>query len=176
MRAQTASVGRMSSAASMMSDGGVSLSSKTIGVYSRPQTTQRLVDKSSSVWREFLNGVKRRKRLIARINEMALEPEVSSSMLKRFLLELRALTLTLIEDALEIEYRSKLGGTKPNRSRALPQQLPPLAASSALGPAVLCHTLPFVAPHTRQCSCSPAACGATLLVPLPSDQAGAAQC
>jgi hypothetical protein len=91
------------------------------------------VDKKSLVFREFTSAVKRRKRLLARLEEMGNEQEQSSGMLKRYLLELRSLTLALIEDALEIEYRSKVTGSLKGRSRGGgPAQLPPLAASSVL--------------------------------------------
>ena len=67
--------------------------------------SKQLIDKSSIVWKDFLTGIKRRKTLINRLREAASDSTASMMILKRQLLEIRELTLTLIEDALEIEYR-----------------------------------------------------------------------
>ena len=103
---------------------------RTKGPLSRPATSHRLVDKKSVVFREFTATLKRRKRLIKHLSDLAMDAGSSSSMLKRYLMELRSLTLTMIEDALEIEYRSKLTTIQPKMKGRPPQQLPPLAASN----------------------------------------------
>ena len=105
----------------------------------RAQTSHRLVDKSSIVWRDFLNGVKRRKRTLHKLREVAVDGASTSGLLKRLLLEVRQMTLRIIEDALEIEYRSqfpsssaataatmlRVGSTQiPQSSGAM--QLPPI--------------------------------------------------
>ena len=72
----------------------------------RPQTSHRLVDKQSILWRDFLNGIKRRKRALNRLREVAEDPVTTSSTIKRLLLDIREMTLRLIEDALEIEYKA----------------------------------------------------------------------
>eukprot|EP01038_Epipyxis_sp_PR26KG_P005939 gene5939-8187_t len=81
---------------------------QTISPYSRPLTTSSVIDKSTIIWKDFLNGVRKRKALIKRLNEAASKPTNATNMLKRLLLDIRQTTLRLIEDALEIEYRTKL--------------------------------------------------------------------
>ena len=101
--------------AGALSGGGGSMGSYTDGgtlpqlPYNQPraQTAHRLVDKSSIVWRDFLNGVKRRKRTLHKLREVAVDGASTSGLLKRLLLEVRQMTLRIIEDALEIEYRSQ---------------------------------------------------------------------
>ena len=101
--------------------------------YSRPVTQAAVkVDKSSIVWRDFLNGVKRRKRLLNHIKSVAVDENDLSTSLKRLLMELRQLTLKVIEDALEIEYRSQFGEAKAPIRAGTAMQLPPLASFRGL--------------------------------------------
>jgi hypothetical protein len=72
----------------------------------RPQTSQRLIDKQSILWRDFTNGVKRRKRSLKKLAEVAEDPASTSASIKRLLLDIREMTLRLVEDALEIEYKA----------------------------------------------------------------------
>lgn len=78
--------------------------------YGRPLASQNNapIDKSTIIWKDFLHGVKKRKEILVRLKETALQPNNSTASLKRMLLDIRALTLTLIEDALEIEYRAQI--------------------------------------------------------------------
>lgn len=103
--------------------------------YGRPTTTMGRIDKSSIIWRDFLNGVRRRKRLINHIRKVALDENDLSTTLKRLLLEMRQITLKIIEDALEMEYRSQLGDS--NRNTPIPAravlQLPPISTFRGLG-------------------------------------------
>lgn len=100
--------------------------------YNRPLTTISKVDKSSLLWRDFTNAVKRRKRLLNHIRKVAQEENESSNTLKRLFLDLRQLTLKIIEDALEIEYSSQFGDIKfPVKSNGI-MQLPPLASFRGL--------------------------------------------
>ena len=75
----------------------------------RPSTTSRLIDKSSIVWKDFISGCRRRQKLIGQVRELGTDESTTPSVLKKFLLDLRQLSLKIIEDALEIEYRSQLG-------------------------------------------------------------------
>lgn len=103
--------------------------------YGRPTTTMGRIDKSSIIWRDFLNGVRRRKRLINHIRKVALDENDLSITLKRLLLEMRQITLKIIEDALEMEYRSQIGDTHsktPLPARAV-LQLPPITTFRGLG-------------------------------------------
>ena len=102
--------------------------------YNRPVTTMGRIDKSSVIWRDFLNGVRRRKRLINHIRKVALEENDMSVTLKRLLLEMRQITLKIIEDALEMEYRSQLGKPKEGSVPAKAVlQLPPISTFRGLG-------------------------------------------
>ena len=76
--------------------------------FNRPQTSSYILDKSAILWKDFLNGVKRRRALVARLKETAMETAAAGPMLKRMLFEVRQTTLTIIEDALEIEYRFQI--------------------------------------------------------------------
>jgi hypothetical protein len=92
----------------------------------RPSTTSRLIDKTSVLWRDFMNGCRRRIRLLSQAKELANDDTTTPSILKKYLLDLRQLTLKVIEDALEIEYRSQLG-VPGNFARSIPNiRLPPI--------------------------------------------------
>ena len=100
--------GRLAGGPSLDTSAGASL----VGPYGvskderRPQTSMRLIDKQSILWRDFQNGVKRRKRALGKLRDVAGDSSCSSGMLKRLLLEIRQMTLRVIEDSLEIEYKS----------------------------------------------------------------------
>jgi len=102
--------------------------------HARAQTSHRIVDKSSIIYRDFLDGIKRRKRLISRLKEVAIDDSTSQGILKRMMLDIRQITLKVIEDALEIEYRSNFDGNKnKNTTSSLKNtnsamQLPPIAS------------------------------------------------
>ena len=92
----------------------------------RPNTTSRLIDKTSVLWRDFMTGCRRRIRLLNQAKELAADDTTTPSILKKYLLDLRQLSLKIIEDALEIEYRSQLG-VPGNFSRSIPNiRLPPI--------------------------------------------------
>ena len=74
----------------------------------RPQTSLRIIDKQSILWRDFQNGIKRRKRALVKLRDVAGDSSCSSGMLKRLLLEIRQMTLRIIEDSIEIEYKSAM--------------------------------------------------------------------
>lgn len=76
------------------------------------------------VWREFLAGVKRRVRLIESIKDAAKEALCPPGALKEMLVELRQLTIKIVEDALEIEYRSQFGDSRPPVKGGASVQLP----------------------------------------------------
>lgn len=84
--------------------------------YGRPVSTHRNVDKSSALWRDFLNGARKRKKKLSKICEVAMEESTSHQLLKKMMLDLRQSTLRVIEDALEIEYRYELGHANDIRS------------------------------------------------------------
>jgi hypothetical protein len=76
------------------------------------------------VWREFLAGVKRRARLLEAVRAAAAEPLCPPGALKEMLVELRQLTIKVVEDALEIEYRSQFGDSRPPVRGGASVQLP----------------------------------------------------
>jgi hypothetical protein len=101
--------------------------------YNRPVTTAAVekTDKSSLLWRDFITAIKRRKRLINHIRQVATSENDISATLKRLFLDLRQQTLKIIEDALELEYRSQFGEVK-HAIRPGTLQLPPLASFRGL--------------------------------------------
>ena len=72
----------------------------------RPQTSHRLIDKQSILWRDFQNGLARRKKTLNKLREVSADGSSTSAMLKRLLLEIRQMTLRIIEDSLELEYKA----------------------------------------------------------------------
>lgn len=100
--------------------------------YGRPITTHKPVDKSSVLWRDFLTGVKRRKRLLEQIRAVATDENCQSHELKKLLIEMRVITLKVIEDALEIEYRSQYEKVRPPVRAGTALQLPPIASFRGL--------------------------------------------
>jgi hypothetical protein len=103
-------------------------------VSARAQTSHRIVDKSSIIWRDFLAGVNRRKKLIHRLRDISLNDASTAPMLKRMLLELRQMSLRIIEDALEIEYRSQFdkGKSQVGFSNSSSMQLPPIHSNRGM--------------------------------------------
>jgi len=90
----------------------------------RIQTDEK-VDKATIEWRDFVGSLKRRKRLINLIHSSCAQDAADESSLKRLLFEIRNLTLTIVEDALEIEYKGQLRNKK---SRTLNGKvLPPIS-------------------------------------------------
>ena len=82
--------------------------------------------KASILWRDFMNGIRKRKRHLKLLKQAALE-NTETIILKNHMMELRQSTLRVIEDSLEIEYRVRLA------SEVLPQgwdrqQLPMLTS------------------------------------------------
>ena len=106
--------GRHTRSAESIQPQGSSLFGRSTGLHGTG--TRKLIDKASILWKDFLNSVRRRKLLMEKLRESALETAVSESILKKQLLDLRQVTLSLIEDALEIEYRSQLGESSSNNS------------------------------------------------------------
>ena len=109
--------------------------------YAQPLTknlrnSQKIVDKSNILWKDFRNGIKKRKILIEKIKEAALDPNSSSGLLKRYLLEIRQLTLRLVEDSIEIEFRNEVldkdfdKGKKISKKRNNSDTLPPILRDS----------------------------------------------
>lgn len=89
-----------------------------------------MIDKNSILWKDFIAGVKRRKALVQRLRDAAIDSASSMNQLKRQLLDVRNLTLTLIEDALEIEYRYQIFDPNSNVTKASskPSKLPPISS------------------------------------------------
>ena len=106
--------GRHTRSAESIQPQGSSLFGRSTGLHGTG--TRKLIDKASILWKDFLNSVRRRKLLMEKLRDSALETAVSESILKKQLLDLRQVTLSLIEDALEIEYRSQLGESSSNNS------------------------------------------------------------
>ena len=82
--------------------------------------------KASILWRDFMNGIRKRKRHLKLLKQAASE-NTETVILKNHMMELRQSTLRVIEDSLEIEYRVRLA------SEVLPQgwdrqQLPMLTS------------------------------------------------
>jgi len=99
--------------------------------YLRPVTSQfGLQDNSSAIWNEFLTATKRRKKLIRKLKEVGEDNGQHTQSLRRMMLELRQLTVKLIEDSLEIEYRSQFSEMRMRETgrKALNVQLPPIAS------------------------------------------------
>lgn len=103
-------------------------------VSARAQTSHRIVDRSSIIWRDFVAGVNRRKKLIHRLRDVSLNDASTAPMLKRMLLELRQMSLRIIEDALEIEYRSQFdkGKSQVGFSNSSSMQLPPIHSNRGM--------------------------------------------
>eukprot|EP01041_Mallomonas_annulata_P001768 gene1768-3428_t len=83
------------------------------------------------VLRDFQNSIKHRKRLTNQIRQASTDDNTPVSTLKRLLLEIRQLTLSIVEDVLEIEYKSQLKGNKSTSQKNL-AKLPPIASFEAL--------------------------------------------
>lgn len=106
--------------------------------YNRPSTSSAAVnsnDNSSLVWKDFLQGAKKRKLMMQRLREAGQDGSIPITNLKKILLELRQNTLKLIEDALEIEYRKRVESrSRPNSKsekkskRGDRQKLPPISS------------------------------------------------
>ena len=82
--------------------------------------------KASILWRDFMNGIRKRKRHL-KLLKLAASENTETIILKNHMMELRQSTLRVIEDSLEIEYRVRLA------SEVLPQgwdrqQLPMLTS------------------------------------------------
>jgi hypothetical protein len=104
--------------------------------YSRPQSTANPQDnKQSMIWRDFMHSVNKRKGVIERLKDAAGGSSTSLSVLKKTLLELRQITLAVIEDALEVEYHSRLttaAGSRQSRRGGRTMKLPPINSFTAL--------------------------------------------
>lgn len=99
--------------------------------YLRPVTSHYgTTDSSSLVWKEFVNASKRRKHLIHKLCTVGQDSGSHTQALKKMMLELRQLTLKIIEDSLEIEYRSQFGEIRRREQgmNALNLQLPPITS------------------------------------------------
>ncbi|RYG95876.1 hypothetical protein EON65_55275 [archaeon] len=100
--------------------------------YNRPQTTSTLPDKASIIWKDFIHAVKKRKGMVKRLQDAALDSATPLPMLKKMLLDIRQTTLALIEDALEIEYRTRMSSSKSSKRSAKFGRLPPITSFRAL--------------------------------------------
>ena len=128
---QTAGKSTRSSISSVQNN-SFQINQGNVSFESRPNTTSRLIDKSSILWRDFVNGCRRRVRLVSQAKVLAVDESTTPSMLKKYLLDLRQLTLKIIEDALEIEYRSQLGNPG-TFSRNIPNiRLPPITSYKSI--------------------------------------------
>jgi hypothetical protein len=95
---------------------------------SRPHTTNPAQFKSGNVfWKDFMYNVKKRKQSLLRLREAALESSTSLSVLKKSLVDARQDTLSLIEDALELEYRTRISESRATK-RGKPSRLPPMSS------------------------------------------------
>ena len=92
------------------------------------------VDKSGIIWQQFNRGIKKRKNLILRIKDAALEGSTPIPTLKKLLVDIRQITLTVVEDALEIEYRSRMFDSNSSiaSSSAHSVKLPPISSYRTL--------------------------------------------
>lgn len=91
----------------------------------RPHTTNA---KSGNVfWKDFMYNVKKRKQSLLRLREAALESSTSLSVLKKSLVDVRQDTLSLVEDALELEYRTRISESRSTK-RGKPPRLPPMSS------------------------------------------------
>jgi len=96
----------------------------------RPHTTSVIQSKTNNVfWRDFMSNLKKRKAALQRLREAALESSTSLSVLKKALVDIRQDTLTLIEDALELEYRLHISESKSSSRRGKANKLPSLTSS-----------------------------------------------
>jgi hypothetical protein len=100
--------------------------------YNRPLTTGTAPEKNSILWKDFSYAIQKRKDLIRKLREAALESSTPIGILKQTLLDVRLTTLTLIEDALEIEYRSRLSGSKQSKRLLKSGRLPPISSFRAM--------------------------------------------
>eukprot|EP00981_Chlorochromonas_danica_P003743 scaffold688_cov149-Ochromonas_danica.AAC.1 len=98
----------------------------------RPGTTGNLVDKSTIIWKDFLHAVKKRQGMIHRLREAALDSSTPLPMLRKMLLDIRQTTLSLIEDALEIEYRARMSSSKSTHRAFKFGRLPPITSFKAM--------------------------------------------
>ena len=98
----------------------------------RPQTTSTIPDKASMIWKDFIHAVKKRKGMVKRLQDAALDSATPLAMLKKMMLDIRQTTLTLIEDALEIEYRTRMSSSKSSKRAAKFGRLPPITSFKAL--------------------------------------------
>lgn len=110
-------------------EGGVSF---PMSPYHRPLTTSNTIDKSSVLWKDFTAGVHKRKLLIRKLQLAATETSTPLSVIKKALLDLRMATLTVIEDALEIEYRAKIDTAKGVKGSLKNARLPPITSFRAI--------------------------------------------
>jgi hypothetical protein len=70
--------------------------------------------------------------VLSQARELAIDETTTPSVLKKYLLDLRQLSLKIIEDALEIEYRSQLG-VPGNFARSIPNiRLPPITTYKSI--------------------------------------------
>jgi hypothetical protein len=92
----------------------------------RPKIDAVNSNKSIVLWRDFLDGIKRRKRLLIQIREQARSSGTSPDIIRQQMLELRQVTLRLVEDALEIEYRGKMIVGNSNKISMTSSGLPKL--------------------------------------------------
>jgi len=101
---------------------------------SRPHTTSVVQSKSNNVfWRDFRFNVKKRKITLQRLREAALEASTSLRTLKKSLVDLRLDTLSLVEDALELEYRTHIAeDSSANKRTTLSRKLPPIVNAKVL--------------------------------------------
>jgi hypothetical protein len=90
-------------------------------------------DKNTIIWKDFQHAVDKRKSIINHLKDAALDSGTPVSLLKKMLLDLRQISLTIIEDALEIEYRTRMTASKQSkRSGGTPAKLPPITSFRAL--------------------------------------------
>ncbi|KAJ1433161.1 hypothetical protein B484DRAFT_447409 [Ochromonadaceae sp. CCMP2298] len=94
-----------------------------------------MIDKSSILWKDFITGIRRRKVLVKRLHDAALHSSTSLNIMRRQLMEVRHLTLQLIEDALEIEYRFQMFDPESGlvQSSGHKSKLPPMSSFRAMG-------------------------------------------
>lgn len=105
--------------------------SRPFSPYSRPLTTGGTLqqDKSTLLWKDFLHSVSKRKSILERFAEAALGSSTPLPVLKKTLIELRQITLAIVEDALELEYQTRVAsssGRSSSKKGSRGNRLPPI--------------------------------------------------
>lgn len=97
----------------------------------RPGTTGAS-DKNTIIWKDFLHSANKRKGMLKRLREAALGSGSDLKELKKMLLDIRSTTVKLIEDALQIEYISRMSSSDHSKRSFKFGRLPPITSFKAM--------------------------------------------